>query len=63
MVKVVETDDVSSVETRPISYLLLEDGSLFQGYSFGANHDSEGEIGKTKLTNRQKANYLLIIRF
>ena len=42
MVKVVENDDDKS---RPISYLLLEDGSLFQGYSFGADRDSEGEIG------------------
>ena len=36
-----------SVEIRPISYVLLEDGTLLQGYSFGANRDGEGEIGKT----------------
>jgi hypothetical protein len=27
------------------SYLLLEDGTLFKGYSFGANLDTDGEIG------------------
>lgn len=44
MVKVLETE-TPSVETRPVSYLLLEDGTLFKGYSFGANRDGEGEIG------------------
>ena len=28
------------------SYLLLQDGSLFEGYSFGAECDTDGEIGK-----------------
>ena len=28
------------------SYLLLEDGTLFKGYSFGANLDTDGEIGE-----------------
>jgi hypothetical protein len=28
------------------SYLLLEDGNLFEGISFGANTDTDGEIGK-----------------
>jgi carbamoyl-phosphate synthase small subunit len=46
MVKVVESLNSSEEETRPVSYLLLEDGTLFQGYSFGANRDGEGEIGK-----------------
>jgi hypothetical protein len=27
------------------SYLLLEDGNLFEGVSFGANIDTDGEIG------------------
>ena len=45
MVKVSETDECK-VQKRPVSYLLLEDGTLFQGYSFGANRDSDGEIGK-----------------
>ena len=27
------------------AYLLLEDGSLFEGYSFGANVDTDGELG------------------
>ena len=49
MVKVVENDDDKS---RPISYLLLEDGSLFQGYSFGADRDSEGEIGVQSIKSR-----------
>ena len=28
------------------SYLLLEDGNLFEGVSFGAHLDTDGEIGK-----------------
>ncbi len=60
MVKVVETDTVSGVETRPISYLLLEDGTVFQGYSFGANRDSEGEIGNlTKLIFKKMQKFNL----
>lgn len=45
MVKVIESEECK-VEKRPIAYLLLEDGTLFQGYSFGANRDSDGEIGE-----------------
>ena len=44
MVKVIEETETPSIETRPVSYLLLEDGTLFKGYSFGANRDGEGEI-------------------
>jgi carbamoyl-phosphate synthase small subunit len=35
-------------EKKKNSYLLLEDGTLFQGYSFGADIDRDGEIGKLK---------------
>ena len=30
------------------SYLLLQDGTLFEGYSFGAELNSSGEIGNIK---------------
>jgi carbamoylphosphate synthase small subunit len=41
MVKVKEEKNV-----KKISYLLLEDGTLFEGVSFGANVNTDGEIGK-----------------
>lgn len=28
-------------------YLVLEDGTIFSGTSFGANLDTEGEVGKS----------------
>lgn len=31
--------------TEKSSYLVLEDGTIFKGYSFGYESDSEGEIG------------------
>ena len=40
MVKVKENLEKKS------SYLVLEDGSIFEGTSFGAVCDSDGEIGK-----------------
>ncbi len=40
MVKV-KNDDLE----KKAAYLLLEDGSLFEGQSFGANIDTDGELG------------------
>ena len=44
MVKLLEkaTNDVGLTK----SYLLLQDGTLFEGVSFGAQTPSDGEIGK-----------------
>jgi hypothetical protein len=44
MVKLLEkaTNDVGLNK----SYLLLQDGTLFEGVSFGAQTPSDGEIGK-----------------
>jgi hypothetical protein len=50
MVKVTEAASVAATvvkhEQQQPSYLLLEDGTLFKGYSFGYEADTEGEIGK-----------------
>ena len=35
----------SLVIDRKPAYLLLQDGTLFKGYSFGADVDCDGEIG------------------
>ena len=40
----VKNKDYEYAET-PKSYLMLEDGSLFEGKSFGAHTDTDGEIG------------------
>lgn len=49
MVKVTEAASVAATvvkhEQQQPSYLLLEDGTLFKGYSFGYEADTEGEIG------------------
>jgi hypothetical protein len=43
MVKLLEKAN----DVRPSkSYLLLQDGTLFEGVSFGAQTPSDGEIGK-----------------
>lgn len=42
MVRVRDSPDLEPKK----SYLILEDGTLFEGYSFGANLDTKGEIGK-----------------
>ena len=31
---------------RKVAYLVLEDGNVFKGYSFGAEVNTSGEIGK-----------------
>lgn len=41
MVRVRESPELEDKK----SYLLLEDGTLFEGHSFGANIQTEGEIG------------------
>ena len=35
---------------KKVAYLVLEDGNVFQGYSFGAEVDTSGEIGKIHFT-------------
>ncbi len=37
----VKNDDLE----KKSAYLLLEDGSLFEGQSFGTNSDTDGELG------------------
>ena len=41
MVKILETNSIKEEK----SYLLLQDGTLFEGKSFGAQTHSDGEIG------------------
>ena len=44
---IVELEAVPESSVKQLlSYLLLEDGTLFTGHSFGAEQNSEGEIGK-----------------
>lgn len=43
MVKVV--DEIEE-DSKRVSYILLEDGTIFSGESFGACGETEGEIGK-----------------
>lgn len=46
MVKVKDlTTSEASLNKMVASYLVLEDGTVFKGYSFGYESDSEGEIG------------------
>ena len=40
----VKNKDLEYTESK--SYLMLEDGTLFEGQSFGAHTDTDGEIGK-----------------
>lgn len=42
MVRVVEEVDENS---KRVSYVLLEDGTILKGNSFGAPRETEGEIG------------------
>ena len=44
MVKVTDPIVTDTNKMAP-SYLVLEDGTVFKGYSFGYESDSEGEIG------------------
>ena len=44
MVKVIENEELDESSKR-ISYILLEDGTVFKGDSFGASRETEGEIG------------------
>ena len=60
MVKILET---STNETNMLkSYLLLQDGTLFEGKSFGAQTHSDGEIGfYFKFFNSLKKTNLFIL--
>ena len=40
----VKNKDLEYTESK--SYLMLEDGTVFEGQSFGAHTDTDGEIGK-----------------
>jgi hypothetical protein len=44
MVRVIENEDLDESLNRT-SYILLEDGTVFKGDSFGASRETEGEIG------------------
>ena len=49
MVKVVDDFDEN---TKRVSYVLLEDGTILKGESFGASTETEGELGKFKFNKR-----------
>lgn len=43
--KPTEDKMITTTSSTSPSYLILEDGTVFKGYSFGYESDSEGEIG------------------
>lgn len=41
----VNINNINEDTMKSASYLVLEDGTVFKGHSFGYESDSEGEIG------------------